>query len=455
MAQEIMVAGAIYEDVPSVRLPDSDGVFHPFTDTSDTTAVAADVAEGKLFHLADGALATGTASGGGGGGESADPKDVNFIDYDGTILYSYTKDEFLALTAMPPNPTHAGLVSQGWNWTLADAQEYVADYGIQTIGQMYVTDDGCTRLYVTLTDAILSIWIKFSHDSNPLSIDWGDGSAIETVDYDGVHTFPRAGDYCISVKSTTDRSYSILGSNSSLGTTASSNLIRSNANINLDMYINAAASALTHVEIGDNCNIGDFAFYNSVNLLDITIPHRVSSLGRRAFMYCDSLSAIVLPDGLYTINESLSNMCSAKVVSLPDTLTNKITFSSCYNLERVCLPRNVVTMVSTIVSCMSLRHIVIPEGVASLGNNALANAHAIDSITIPSTVTDMSGNYMFNNDYSLRELHFLPTTPPTASSDTFSRLSTGCIIYVPQGSISAYTSAANYPDPNTYTYVEE
>lgn len=67
MAQEIMVAGAIYEDVPSVRLPDSHGTFHPFTDTSDTTAVAADVAQGKTFHLADGSAATGTASGGGGG----------------------------------------------------------------------------------------------------------------------------------------------------------------------------------------------------------------------------------------------------------------------------------------------------------------------------------------------------------------------------------------------------
>lgn len=71
MAQEIMVMGAIYEDVPSVRLPDSNGVFHPFTDTSDTTAVAADVAQGKTFHLADGTLATGTASGGGGGDEKA------------------------------------------------------------------------------------------------------------------------------------------------------------------------------------------------------------------------------------------------------------------------------------------------------------------------------------------------------------------------------------------------
>lgn len=67
MAQEIMVMGAIYEDVPSVRLPDSNGTYHPFTDTSDTTAIAADVADGKVFHLADGSAATGTASGGGSG----------------------------------------------------------------------------------------------------------------------------------------------------------------------------------------------------------------------------------------------------------------------------------------------------------------------------------------------------------------------------------------------------
>ena len=67
MAQEIMVMGATYEDVPSVRLPDSNGTYHPFTDTSDTTAIASDVAEGKVFHLADGVQAVGTASGGSSG----------------------------------------------------------------------------------------------------------------------------------------------------------------------------------------------------------------------------------------------------------------------------------------------------------------------------------------------------------------------------------------------------
>lgn len=43
----------------------------------------------------------------------AEENDVIFIDYDGTIRYSYSAQDFLALTAMPANPTHPGLISQG------------------------------------------------------------------------------------------------------------------------------------------------------------------------------------------------------------------------------------------------------------------------------------------------------------------------------------------------------
>jgi len=39
----------------------------------------------------------GLPSGGGGGG-SVEAKDVNFYDYDGTIVASYSKNDFLALT---------------------------------------------------------------------------------------------------------------------------------------------------------------------------------------------------------------------------------------------------------------------------------------------------------------------------------------------------------------------
>lgn len=66
MSQEIQLMGAIYSGVPSIMLPDSSDVLHQFTDVSDTTAAAADVASGKQFYTAAGVLTQGTSSGGGG-----------------------------------------------------------------------------------------------------------------------------------------------------------------------------------------------------------------------------------------------------------------------------------------------------------------------------------------------------------------------------------------------------
>lgn len=62
MAQNIDLLGAQYPSVPSVLLPKVGGGTASFTDVTDTTATAADVTEGKTFHLASGAAAVGTAS---------------------------------------------------------------------------------------------------------------------------------------------------------------------------------------------------------------------------------------------------------------------------------------------------------------------------------------------------------------------------------------------------------
>ena len=49
---------------------------------------------------------------------SASPNDVVFRDYDGKILYSYSKTEIASLSELPPLPTREGLTCQEWNWTL-------------------------------------------------------------------------------------------------------------------------------------------------------------------------------------------------------------------------------------------------------------------------------------------------------------------------------------------------
>lgn len=68
MAQNITLLGASYSNVPSVILPKTGGGTASFTDVSDTTATASDVASGKYFYTASGVRTQGTASGGGGGG---------------------------------------------------------------------------------------------------------------------------------------------------------------------------------------------------------------------------------------------------------------------------------------------------------------------------------------------------------------------------------------------------
>lgn len=67
MAQNVTIAGASYEDVPSVDVPTTGGGTSSFFDVSDTTATAADVASGKVFYAANGVQTVGTASGGGSG----------------------------------------------------------------------------------------------------------------------------------------------------------------------------------------------------------------------------------------------------------------------------------------------------------------------------------------------------------------------------------------------------
>ena len=115
MAKNITLMGASYTDVPAVVLPQTGGGTASFTDVTDTTATASDVAEGKRFFAADGTEQTGTAVMGGGSDEDFKafigrsttnptlPSDLTTIgEY---AFYNYTK---LALTSLPDGLTSIG-----------------------------------------------------------------------------------------------------------------------------------------------------------------------------------------------------------------------------------------------------------------------------------------------------------------------------------------------------------
>ena len=233
----------------------------------------------------------------GGGSESVAKKDVNFYDYDGTVVASYTASEFAELTALPENPTHEGLTAQGWNWTLSDAKTYVASYGKLNIGQMYITSDGKTRLYIELTEGRLTPYLKLYLNANSeLDIDWGDGSTHSTFANTSssaaykneMHTYASAGSYVIAI-TVVSGGFVLQSSSSSLSTLLTNN---NGSTSSPDIgYLNS----IKKVEIGSGITgIGSSAFNSCSSLSSITIPSGVTVIGKSTFDSCFSLATITI-----------------------------------------------------------------------------------------------------------------------------------------------------------------
>ena len=394
---------------------------------------------------------------GGGGSTTAEQKDVNFIDYDGTIVHSYTASEFAALSAMPENPAHAGLTAQGWNWTLADAKAYVADYGKLWIGQMYITDDGKTRIYIHLEEGRLSPMLGVGVNGT-VDVDWGDGTAHNTLTGTSAsttvwtprHNYAAAGDYVIKLTVTGEIRF-----NGDTGNGAGSCLLRYSSTTSNTNYI--YRNVIKKIEIGNNVtSIGKYAFSQCYNLFSIAIPANVTSIDAYAFDHCYNLFSIAIPANVTSISTYTFTYCyNLFSIAIPANVTSidVYAFNYCYNLFSITIPANVTSIDAyAFKNCYSLFSITIPANVTSIDANAFENCYSLPSITIPASVTSINAQ-VFRNCYGLGFIKFESSTPPTASN-AWTGIPTDCIIYVPAGSLSAYTSAANYPSSSTYTYVE-
>ena len=383
---------------------------------------------------------------------------VRFFDYDGTLLYSYSASDFQALTAMPANPSHSGLTAQGWNWSLTDAKAQLTAMGACDIGQMYVTSDGKTRLYCHFEEGRLSPYLGVCPNGT-VTIDWGDNTATSTLTGTSLttatrvqHTYASAGDYVITLTATS-------GTFGFYGTSNGTYLLQK-TETNSQYISNVYTNSIRKIELGTGAVLGNYSFALCYSLESITIPNSVTSFGTYIFYYCYSLENIVVPNTITSINTGFLQYCySIKNVEIPatiGTLGNSYVFGNCYSLTTVILPVGISSISQTAFNaCYSLSHVVIPNTVTSFGNSSFASCRALANITIPNSVTTISTS-VFSGCYCLGEIHFKGTTPPTVqNSNAFTSVPTDCKIYVPRGTLSAYTSATNYPSSATYTYVEE
>ena len=127
----------------------------------------------------------------------------------------------------------------------------------------------------------------------------------------------------------------------------------------------------------------------------------------------------------------------------------------CYDLASLTIPNNVTSIGEyAFGNCYGLTSITIPNNVTNIGNYAFYYCQSLTSITIPDNITNI-GIYAFYYCYGMSEYHFKPTTPPTlASTNALNSISSDCIIYVPQGSLSAYQQATNWSQFSSYMQEE-
>lgn len=370
---------------------------------------------------------TANTPGGGGMDPLVSKNEVTFYDYDGTILYSYSASEFLTLTELPPLPTRPGLICQEWNWSYKEAMSYVQQYGILDIGATYITDDGKTRLYIRIAaEGRMDVPLYFQQTkANGVVIDWGDGSATQTLNGTGnvntTHHYSSVGDYIISLDVADGCTLGLGHGNNTYG------IMGASSGNGLRYY-----GMLRKVEIGSNINsILNFSFRYCYSLMSITLPNSITTFGSVTFLYNYSLISVIIPRSVDTLGSQTFQLCSSlKLVVLPNKMGN-----TSYQSFQDC-------------TCLALQ--ILPSSI-SLGENLFKNCSLLSSVVFPGTVQSIAGGAFSScSSVAFYDFSYHNAVPTLANVNVFTGIPSDCKIIVPDALYDKWIAATNWSTYASY-----
>ncbi len=263
---------------------------------------------------------------------------------------------------------------------------------------------------VTIPDSVTSLGTSaFLQCSDLISVTLSSGmSAIATSTFDSC---PKLTSVTIPV-SVTSIAFSAFSNCTALTDVYYGGTEEQWAAISIDNDNNALTAATIHFAEASTPTT-DFAYTIADGTVTITgytgteaelvIPatienYPVVGIADSAFAYCDTLTAVVIPDSVTTIGSNAFRGCSQLTsVELGKGVTaiSDYAFYYCSRLTAVSIPGNVTTIgLKAFSDCSRLASVVMEEGVATIDTYAFYNCIALTTVTMPKSVTSI-GSFAF------------------------------------------------------------
>ena len=176
-------------------------------------------------------------------------------------------------------------------------------------------------------------------------------------------------------------------------------------------------------------SIGKRAFYDCKNLTTLVLGEDIKTIGNYAFECCTSLTGVTIPQSVTSIGYSAFEGCTALnplIINGP-TLIGKHAFTGCTSLTSLTLCPDIQTIGDYAFDVTSLKTVTLPKNLTSIGEYAFACCSELESITIPENVKAINPKTFA--DCSKLEYIILPAGLTTFFDDSLENCRPECVIY--------------------------